>query len=193
MGKTITIPEHNNPFIVVINNSAYSYKAGDTLEVPDEVAEAIEDALELKPKPQKTTYGKFKSLVYKSITEVTDNDLDGLTSIGDYAFYNCTMLESVTIPNSVARIGNQAFAYCTALETIVIPDSVTYFGERLFYLSTSLKKVTFRALTPPTIKENTFLNLPTTCILEVPSSALQAYKSAAYWSAVANQIVAVEE
>lgn len=190
--KTIQIPTNCNPYIVVINNHVYTYKAGETIEVPDEVAEAIEDAVELVPKP-KRYISRLASLVYKSITEVTDDDLDGLASIGDYAFYNCTKLASITIPNSVSRIGNQAFAYCTALESIVIPDSVTYFGERLFYNSTALKKVILRATTPPTIKTDTFSNVPATCVFEVPLDALNAYKSAQYWSALANQIVAIEE
>lgn len=190
--KTIQIPKNKNPFVVVINNTVYVYKAGETVEVPDDVAEAIEDSLELAPK-QKKVMDKFKSLVYKSITEVTVNDLDGLTSIGDYAFYNCTQLTGITIPNGVTRIGNQAFAYCTALESAVIPDSVTYFGERLFYNSTALKKVTLRATTPPTIKTDTFSNVPTTCVFEVPSEAVEAYKAAQYWSALASQIVAIKE
>ena len=41
MSKTITIPTNCNPYIVVINNHVYAYRAGDTIEVPDEVAEAI--------------------------------------------------------------------------------------------------------------------------------------------------------
>ena len=53
MSKTITIPKYNNPFTLNINNKEYTYRGGDTIEVPDEVAEAIEDALELVPKPNK--------------------------------------------------------------------------------------------------------------------------------------------
>ena len=194
--KTIRIPTNCNPYIVVINNNVYVYKAGDNVEVPDEVAELIKHHVDSIPKPLANGSGsldKFKSLVYKSITEVTENDLDGLMSIGDYAFYNCTKLTSVTIPDSIARIGNQAFAYCTSLESIVIPDSVTYFGERLFSYSTALKKVTLRAMTPPTIKTDTLYNVPTTCAIEVPSESVEAYKSALYWSAIASQIKAIEE
>lgn len=39
--KTIQIPMNSNPFTVIINNSVYHYKAGETIEVPDEVAEVI--------------------------------------------------------------------------------------------------------------------------------------------------------
>ena len=55
------------------------------------------------------------------------------TSIGDYAFYYCTGLTSVTIPNSVTSIGRMAFYCCTALASIVIPDSVTTIGYCAFY------------------------------------------------------------
>lgn len=168
--KTVTIPKSMNPYVVTINNSTSSYPAGKTVEVPDEVAEVIEDALELVPKPKKHSGSdKFKSVVFKSITEVTEDDLDGLASIGDYAFYNCTELASITIPKSVARIGNQALAYCSSLESIVIPDSVTYFGERVFYFSTGLKSVTLgNGITE--IKANTFFQNPALTSLTIPAS-----------------------
>ena len=51
-----------------------------------------------------------------------------VTSIGGYAFYNCTSLTSVTIPDSVTSIGEFAFWECTSLASITIPDSVTSIG-----------------------------------------------------------------
>lgn len=42
MAKTVTIPNCKNPYVVIVNNKKYSYTAGDTVEVPDEVAEIIE-------------------------------------------------------------------------------------------------------------------------------------------------------
>ena len=41
MSKTIKIPAYKNPFIVIINNKVYQYSAGETIEVPDEVADVI--------------------------------------------------------------------------------------------------------------------------------------------------------
>lgn len=41
--KSISIPTHNNPFTVIINNKEYTYKGGETIEVPDEVAELLEN------------------------------------------------------------------------------------------------------------------------------------------------------
>ena len=57
---------------------------------------------------------------------------DGVTSIGRYAFFECTELRGVNIPNSVTYIGRYAFSYCVKLKTVHIPDSVTYIGWYAF-------------------------------------------------------------
>ena len=56
-----------------------------------------------------------------------------VTNIGDYAFYSCTELTSVTIPNSVTSIGNYAFYGCSGITSIEIPNNVTSIGNFAFY------------------------------------------------------------
>ena len=68
--------------------------------------------------------------------------LDGVASIGNYAFYNCSGLISITIPNSVTSIGEYAFSYCTGLTSITIPDSVTSIGNYAFSWCSSLTSIT---------------------------------------------------
>lgn len=63
---------------------------------------------------------------------------DGVTSIGDFAFYGCTGLTSVSIPDSVTSIGYSAFEGCTGLTSITIPDSVTSIGNSAFCGCTGL-------------------------------------------------------
>ena len=67
---------------------------------------------------------------------------EGVTSIGDYAFYGCSGLTSVTIPNSVASIGNYAFRSCSSLTSIDIPNRVTSIGDYAFADCSSLTSVT---------------------------------------------------
>ena len=66
---------------------------------------------------------------------------DGVTSIGDYAFYRCANLESITIPDSVTSIGNHAFDKC-GFTSITIPDSVTSIGDYVFYHCIYLTSIT---------------------------------------------------
>ena len=68
--------------------------------------------------------------------------LDGLTSIGKYAFWDCSGLTSVTIPNSVTSIGGGAFDSCESLTSITIPNSVTSIGEWVFGYCSGLTSVT---------------------------------------------------
>ena len=67
---------------------------------------------------------------------------NGVTSIGNYAFYYCKSLTSVTIGNSVTSIGYSAFRYCTSLTSVTIPDSVTSIGNYAFSYCTNLASIT---------------------------------------------------
>ena len=66
---------------------------------------------------------------------------DGVTWIGDYAFYGCSSLTSITIPNGVTSIGYSAFIDCTSLTNITIPNSVTNIGDSAFWGCSSLTAI----------------------------------------------------
>ena len=66
---------------------------------------------------------------------------DGVTSIGSYAFYNCTELTNIAIPDSVQSIGGYAFYKCTALTEITIPNGVTSIGDFVFYNCSRLSEI----------------------------------------------------
>ena len=68
---------------------------------------------------------------------------DGVTNIGDWAFFGCYKMTSITIPNSVTSIGDNAFTLCYGMTSITtIPNSVTSIGEGAFSGCRSLTSVT---------------------------------------------------
>ena len=66
---------------------------------------------------------------------------EGVTSIGNSAFYNCGSLTSVNIPDSVTSIGYETFYNCSSITSINIPNSVTSIGYSAFYNCTNLSSV----------------------------------------------------
>ena len=91
------------------------------------------------------TLGYYNLNGEMTIPDVVTNVNDGIsyqvTSIGEYAFYECTGLTSVEIPNSVTSIGDNAFAKCTGLKSVEIPNSVTSIGLCAFDGCKGLKSV----------------------------------------------------
>ena len=67
---------------------------------------------------------------------------NSVTSIGDYAFYECRSLTSLTIPNSVTSIGKATFSGCFHLTSLTIPNSVTSIGFWAFSSCESLTSLT---------------------------------------------------
>ena len=88
-------------------------------------------------------YAKHLYMNDKEITELIIPD--GVTSIGDDAFYYCSSLTSVTIPNSVTSIGYSAFEGCSSLKTMVIGTGVLSIGDNQ---STPVKTI-WLTNTPP--------------------------------------------
>ena len=76
----------------------------------------------------------------QNITKVVIED--GVTSIGNYAFFYCTGLTSITIPDSVTSIRDSVFYSCTSLTSITIPGSVTSIGNRALSNCSSLTSIT---------------------------------------------------
>ena len=80
--------------------------------------------------------------LYVNDVEVMDLVIpNSVTSIGNYAFYNCSGLTSLTIPNSVTSIGRNAFSGCSGLTSVTIPNSVTSIGDFAFLGCSGLTSV----------------------------------------------------
>ena len=63
-------------------------------------------------------------------------------SIGEYAFFNCKYIQSITIPTSVTEIDNSVFGYCQALTSVTIPNSITSISKGMFMYCTALTSIT---------------------------------------------------
>ena len=106
-----------------------------------------------------------------------------VTSIGNDAFYRCSGLTSVTIPNSVKSIGELAFYNCSGLTSVAIPDSVTSIGGWAFELCENIENVYCYAEEVPSTDVDAFYNSDIEkATLHVPASAIEAYKTTAPWS-----------
>ena len=77
-----------------------------------------------------TSIGNYAFYYCSGLTSVTIGN--SVTSIGNGAFWGCSGLTSITIPNSVTSIGNYAFSGCSGLTSVTIPNSVTSIGTDAF-------------------------------------------------------------
>ena len=66
---------------------------------------------------------------------------DGITSIGNYAFFECSILTSVTLPETIRIINDSAFCYCYSLLSLTIPEGVEYIGKNIVYRSHKLTEI----------------------------------------------------
>ena len=66
---------------------------------------------------------------------------NSITKIGDNAFYECTSLNSISLPESLTLLGDYVFGKCTSLGSVSIPESVTQIGAGAFRECTSLSSV----------------------------------------------------
>ena len=114
-----------------------------------------------------TCIGDYAFYNCTNMTNVTIGS--GVTSIGDYAFSSCYGLTSVAIPNSVTSIGNLTFSDCSRLTNIEIPNSVTSIGDGTFSNCTNMTNVTIGSGVT-SIGEGAFYGCSRLTNIEIPNS-----------------------
>ena len=93
--------------------------------------------LHLKENTAEVTYKEQNKASYSGSIEIPSSiilneNVYSVISIGESAFYDCSGLTSITIPNSITSIGDGAFKNCIRLTSITIPNSVSSIGDRAF-------------------------------------------------------------
>lgn len=143
---------------------------------------------------------------------ISNINLNGVTQIGDFAFYQAGGFTSITIPSSVTNLGDYAFvgtsltaltldysSNCTVggytfaslsgLKTVNITNRVVSIGNNAFRNCSNLTSITVNRTTPPSLGESAFYG--STCPIYVPASAVNTYKSASDWTSYADRIQAI--
>ena len=115
---------------------------------------------------------------YKCSALTSINIPNSVTEIGNNAFYNCEALTSVNIPNSVTEIGDYTFYDC-ALKSITIPNSVTEIGYKAFYDCSALTSVTI-GNSVTSIGEGAFYHCSALKSITIPDSVTEIEKGAFY-------------
>lgn len=138
----------------------------------------------------------------------------GVTSIDTNAFSYCYSIASLTIPNTVTFINNSAFASCYSLASVSISSDVTSIGSSVFSNCYSLVSITIpngittiptkifnncygmaeyhftRTTSVPTLDNaDAFSNIQSDCVIYVPSSKLNDYKTAENWATYSSYMV----
>ena len=101
----------------------------------------------------------------------TSND-----KIGDYAFYGCSGLTSLTLPSGVTWIGHFAFKGCSGLTSITLPSGVTEIGESAFANCSGLTSIYVYAEKMPKLRTNMFDGCDAKkCTVYVPKGTYDDY------------------
>ena len=155
--KSITIPDG----VTSIGDNAFSYCSSLTsINIPHGVTSIGDGALgsclsltaidvntgnENYTSVNGVLFNKNKTKLMQYPAGKTDKSYtipNGVTSIGGYAFSDCSNLTSVTIPDSVTSIGDNAFYDCSSLISVTIPSGVTSIGSGAFQSCSSLTSIT---------------------------------------------------
>ena len=113
---------------------------------------------------------------YAVASEITELRLgEGMTSIGEFAFVECTGLSSVTVPSTVTRIGDQAFDDCSGLVSVELPEGLIYCSG--FAYCCNLAEVTIPS-TVTVLGNKAFCSCESLTEIEIPDGVTHIYWAA---------------
>lgn len=123
--KTVIFEDSDKP--LTIGNNAFKWCGVSSIDIPSRV----------------TSIGDY-AFSWSGLTEINFADDGNLTSIGNYAFDNCSGLSEVTIPDSVVSIGKGVFNSCIGMTKVVFGKGITVIGEDFYGSSAVLREMEFK-------------------------------------------------
>ena len=175
-GQTLyyDITDNENHYVTVVSPTLGYYNLNGEMTIPDVVTN-VNDGISY----QVTSIGEY---AFYECTGLTSVEIpNSVTSIGDSAFIACAGLTSLTIGNSVKSIGGFAFYHCSSVTSLTIPNSVKSIGDGAFAGCTGLTEITSFANSAPQIENTTFWGL-NNITLTVPYGSIDKYKEAPGWN-----------
>ena len=126
-------------------------------------------------------YASYSSVPWTSVHgKITSATIaEGVTSVGSYAFYNCSSMATVSIPAGVTSIGGSAFYGCSNLANVTIPDGLTTIGGGAFYGCSSMATVSIPDGVT-SIGSSAFQNCAALTAITLPASVTSIGGSAFY-------------
>lgn len=127
---------------------------------------------------------------FKNITNYKFNEFQYFRNITNTrtSCFSTSIME-ITFHNNFSSLGSSTF-YATALTKVTLPESLTNIGATCFTYTKKMAYVKCLAITPPTYGSNAF-SQSGSCNIYVPDDSVNAYKTAAGWTAVASRIKAL--
>lgn len=159
----------------------------------------------------------FRSLIDNTFGANLTKLPEGLTSIGNYAFYakqnlviteipegvvelgesafpSCHSLITLELPTTLEKIGMSCFSSCQNLKEVVFKGNIKQLGNNSIYNCGKLEKVVFSGVTAiPTLGNNAFTNSTTNLKIYVPDNLLSSFKTATNWKSHASRLYPISE
>lgn len=181
---TITIPNS----VTSIETSAFnSCKTLLSIVIPNSVktigSSALRDCIKLISVSLPNEITSIENSTFSGCSSLETISIpSSVTNIGYSSFKECSSLLSIEIPKNVTTIDSYAFAGCTSLINISIPPKIKKIGWLAFEDCDKLKSVIIYAGSVPSTDKDAFKNTPISkAVLYVPSTSIEAYKSATPW------------